>query len=36
MTYTLGPCPCQGCGRLVYWNRLYWGDKHGTRHRCPS
>ena len=20
----LGPCPCQGCGTLVYWYRGHW------------
>jgi hypothetical protein len=38
----LGPCPCQGCGQLVYWADLpygptpgrAWRDPDGKMHRC--
>jgi hypothetical protein len=31
----LGPCPCQGCGQLVYWTGSQWGRAR-RRHICPA
>lgn len=40
MTILLGPCPCQGCGQLLWWARahngkgLCWRNRDGTEHDC--
>jgi hypothetical protein len=35
----LGPCRCQGCDRMVWWNGSAYGSwthRNGTPHRCPG
>jgi hypothetical protein len=34
MTVTLGPAPCRGCGKHVWWNGRHWTDKDGLSHSC--
>lgn len=34
MTAILGPCPCQGCGRMVEWWRGLGWREDGLRHVC--
>ena len=35
MTVLLGPCKCQGCGKLVTLNeRMVWVDADGLSHSC--
>jgi len=34
VSYILGPCPCQGCGKLVYFDGVRWVDNSGRRHGC--
>lgn len=40
MTPTLGPCPCQGCGTLLFYDGLWWRERSANghliaeRHRC--
>lgn len=45
MKPVLGPCPCQGCGVLVWWARLVnerstyglrWREKRGRIHVCGT
>lgn len=30
----LGPCRCQGCSRLVWWDGMDWCEANGQRHPC--
>lgn len=32
----LGPCPCQGCGRPVYWTGLAWTEHGWLAHHCEA
>lgn len=34
----LGPCPCQGCRRMVVWNGMEWQNAKGyrARHSCSD
>ena len=36
----LGPCPCEGCGRLLWWEQdnsgRRWRDSDGAGHRCAK
>lgn len=34
MTFVLGPCPCKGCRKRVYWDGTSWCDADGLGHVC--
>ena len=37
MKRTLGPCPCQGCGALVWYvAKVGWCDMDDQRHECDA